>query len=383
MITTSYPETLHKKRKKIMRLYPDRQVEMVLGMEDPFHYRHKVYASFRRARDGHLIAGLYEEGTHRIVPTSDCLIQSETANAVIRDFTAIADGMKLTAFHEDTGFGILRHLYVRVSKSDGSVLLVIVIGSRELPGSKKLVSKLLQIHPEIKTIIVNQNHRKTSMVLGDREKVIYGPGYIFDEISGIRFRISSHSFFQVNPVQTEVLYRTALDLARLKSDDEVLDLCCGIGTITLLASEAVKHVTGVEVVPQAIKDAKENAKQNGIRNVSFVCDDIAHYLSKHETNPDVIIADPPRSGLGKHVSEALGHSGAKEIVYISCNPETQKTDCEILYGYGYEIQRIIPVDMFCFTNHIETVVLLNNKYAKAKDFVQIGIDAEDYYRIKD
>ena len=344
-----------------MRLYPDREVEMVLGMENPFHYRHKVYASFRRTRDNHLIAGLYEEGTHRIVPTSDCLIQNETANAVIRDFTEIADGMKLTAFHEDTGTGILRHLYVRVSRRDGSVLLVIVIGSRELPGSKKLVSNLLKIHPEIKTIIVNQNHRKTSMVLGDREKVIYGPGYIFDEIAGIRFRISSHSFFQVNPVQTEVLYRTALELAELKSTDEVVDLCCGIGTITLLAAENVKHVTGIEVVPQAIKDAKENAKQNGIRNVSFVCDDIAHYLSNHEITPDVVIADPPRSGLGKTASHAIGNSGAKKIVYISCNPETQKTDCEILCIYGYEIKRIIPVDMFCFTNHVETVCLLTLK----------------------
>lgn len=344
-----------------MRLYPDKKVEMVLGMEDPFHYRHKVYASFRRTKDGHLIAGLYEEGTHRIVPTSDCLIQNETANAIIRDFTEIADGMKLTAYHEDTGFGILRHLYVRVSRSDGSVLLVIVIGSRELPGSKKLVSKLLQIHPEIKTIIVNQNHRKTSMVLGDREKVIYGPGYIFDEISGIRFRISCHSFFQVNPVQTEVLYRTALDLAQLKSSDEVVDLCCGIGTITLLAAETVKHVTGVEVVPQAIKDAKENAKQNGIKNASFICDDIAHYLYKNEINPDVVIADPPRSGLGKTVSEALGRSEVKKIVYVSCNPETQKTDCEILSRYGYEIKRIIPVDMFCFTDHVECVVLMSRQ----------------------
>ncbi len=341
-----------------MRLYPNHEVEMVLGMKDPFHYRNKVYATFRKTKDNHLTAGMYQEGSHRIVPVTDCLIQNEKANAIIQDFVRIADRMKLTAFHEDTGFGILRHLYIRVSHSDGSVMLVIVIGARELPGSRKLVQELRKIHPEIQTIIVNQNSRRTSMILGDREKVIYGSGFIFDEIKGVRFRISSRSFFQVNPVQTEVLYQTALDLAELKQNEEVLDLCCGIGTITLLAAKRVKHVTGVEVVPQAIKDARENAKHNNISNASFVCKDITDYLSEHTIHPDVIIADPPRSGLGESVCHALGHSGTRRIIYISCDPVTQSKDCTIIQTYGYNIKRIIPVDMFCFTNHVETVVLL-------------------------
>ena len=342
-----------------MKLFPDQNVEMVLGMEDPFHYRHKVYASFHRKKDGHLTAGMYQEGSHRVVATEDCLIQNEIANAVIRDFTKIADDMKLTAFHEDTGTGILRHLYLRVSHADGSVLLVIVIGQRELPGSRNLVKKLLQQHPEIKTVIVNQNRRHTSMVLGDREKVIYGPGYIFDEIGGIRFRISSKSFFQVNPVQTEVLYQTALDLAAIKDNETVLDLCCGIGTITLLAAQQAKYVTGIEVVPQAIKDAKGNASHNGIMNADFVCADIETYLKEHAVTDDIVIADPPRSGLGAAVSHALGKSGAGRIVYVSCNPVTQKDDVDILKTYGYSVRHIVPVDMFCFTEHVENVICLS------------------------
>ena len=341
-----------------MKLFPDQNVDMVLGMEDPFHYRHKVYASFRRKKDGHLTVGLYQEGTHHIVSTDQCLIQNETANAIIRDFTQIADEMKLTAYHEDTGTGILRHLYLRVSRAEGTVLLVIVIGQKVLPGSKKLVGRLTAMHPEIASVVVSQNRRRTSMVLGDRETVIYGPGFIFDEISGIRFRISPQSFFQVNPVQTEVLYRTALDLAEIKETDSVLDLCCGIGTITLLAAKQAKQVTGIEVVPQAIQDAKGNARHNNIRNARFVCADIASYLKEHPVTQQVVIADPPRAGLGPDVSHALGNSKAAKIVYVSCNPVTQKEDIEILKEYGYSVQRIIPVDMFCFTEHIETVVLL-------------------------
>jgi 23S rRNA (uracil1939-C5)-methyltransferase len=267
--------------------------------------------------------------------------------------------MKLTAYHEDTGTGILRHLYLRVSKSEGSVLLVIVIGQKVLPGSKKLLSRLLALHPEIDSVIINQNRRHTSMVLGDRETVIYGPGYIFDSIGGIRFRISSRSFFQVNPTQTEVLYRTALDLADIHETDTVLDLCCGIGTISLLASEKAKHVSGVEIVPSAVRDAIYNAKANNVRNVSFYCEDIAAYLSRCRRRPDIVIADPARNGLREKACHALGKLSPDRIVYVSCNPETQARDCSVLEQYGYEIKRIIPVDMFCFTDHVETVILMS------------------------
>ena len=360
LLDTAYPQTLHMKRKSVMRLFPGQEVQMVRGMENPYHYRHKVYASFRKTREGRLTAGMYEEGSHRLVDSSDCLIQNETANAIIRDFTEIAQSMKLSAFHEDTGYGVLRHLYIRVSHAAGDVLLVIVIGQRELPGSKKLMHELLARHPEIKTIIVNHNRRKTSMILGEENRVIYGKGYIFDEIDGIRFRISPRSFFQVNPVQTEVLYRTALDLAGITDKDRVLDLCCGIGTITLCAARRAKHVTGVEIVPDAIRDAISNASHNRIDNVSFFCSDIRQYLKEQHPDFDLVIADPPRSGLGKGVSQAIGESGIRRMVYISCNPESQADDCRMLKKFGFEIKTIVPVDMFCFTKHVETVCLLTH-----------------------
>lgn len=214
------------------------------------------------------------------------------------------------------------------------------------------------MHPEIDSVIINQNRRHTSMVLGDRETVIYGSGYIFDSIGGIRFRISSRSFFQVNPTQTEVLYRTALDLADIHETDTVLDLCCGIGTITLLAAERAVYATGVEVVPQAIRDAKGNASHNGIKNTTFICSDIETYLKEHPVTESVVIADPPRSGLGKVVSHSIGKSSTSRMVYVSCNPVTQKEDIDILKNYGFAVQRIVPVDMFCFTEHVENIILL-------------------------
>ena len=360
MIETSYPQTLHKKRKQIQKLYEGHEVELVRGMEQPYHYRHKVYATFHSDRKRGLYSGLYEEGSHRLVRTDDCLIQNETANALIRDFTEIARGMRLTAYHEDTGTGILRHLYLRVSHSTGRVLLVIVIGQRTLPGSKKLVSALLKSHPEIESIVLNYNSARTSMVLGERESILYGRGYITDTIGPFVFRISSHSFYQVNPVQTEVLYRTAIELAEIHEEDEVLDLCCGIGTISLLAAGKAKHVSGVEIVSSAVKDAIFNARENNVRNVSFYCADIAEYLERPHVRPDVVIADPARSGLRSKACHALGRLSPRCIVYVSCNPVTQAEDCRILEQYGYVPKRIIPVDMFCFTDHVETVCLLTH-----------------------
>jgi len=361
MIETSYPETLHKKRKYVQKLFPGYEVDFVKGMDNPYHYRHKVYATFHSDRKGGLFCGLYEEGSHRLVQTENCLIQNEAANRLIQDFTSIARDMKLSAYHEDTGTGCLRHLYVRVSHSSGRILLVIVIGSRTLPGSRKLISSLLETHPEIESIVLNYNSARTSMILSDRETILYGRGYITDRIGRFVFRISSHSFYQVNPVQTEVLYQTAIDLLDIHENDEVLDLCCGIGTISLLASEKAKHVSGVEIVSSSIRDAIHNAKNNQVRNVSFYCDDVSSYLKKTKQSPDLVIADPSRIGLQKNACHALGRMSVKRIVYISCNPVSQASDCRILKQYGYEIQRIVPVDMFCFTDHVETVILMSKK----------------------
>lgn len=356
-IGVEYEKQLELKREKIRKLFPDHAVEPVKGMADPSHYRHKVYATFGYSRSGHLRAGMYEENSHKLVYGKDCRIQNQTANHILDQLCEIAGDMKIQAYDEKRRTGVLRHAYIRVARTTGEVMLVIVIGSRELPGSKVFLKRLLAACPELTTVILNWNQAHTSMILGSRERVLYGPGFIHDVLLGNSYRISSRSFYQVNPEQTEVLYRTAIDLAGIRPDTTVLDACCGIGTISLSAAPYAKQVTGVEIVPEAIKDAIYNARHNHIENVRFYCDDIEHYLIGMKEKPDVVILDPPRSGMSLAAMKALEKAGPKKIVYISCNPETQARDIRQI-SRSYKIRKIVPVDMFCQTEHVETVVLL-------------------------
>ncbi len=350
-----YEEQLAEKKRYVRKLFPKNRVEDVVGMADPSGYRHKVYAAFGKDRKGNIRAGIYEENSHRLVHVKDCMIQHPAANAIIQDICRIASKMGIEVYNEDRGTGVLRHVYIRVSHALPEIMVVIVIGSKDLPGSKNFTAKLLECHPEITTVILNRNSRRTGMILGEDVKILYGKGTIRDEIDGISFRISSHSFYQVNPVQTLNLYRTALELADLNKDNTVLDACCGIGTISLLAARGAGHVTGIEIVNAAVRDAAYNAKQNGITNVSFYCADEKRFLRESEEKFDVIIMDPPRSGMS---AEFLNSVDSGKIVYISCNPETQKRDTDILIKRGYRIRKIIPFDMFPYTKHVETIVLL-------------------------
>ena len=356
-IGMEYEKQLELKREKIRALFPHHPVEPVKGMTDPSHYRHKVYATFGYSRSGHLRAGMYEENSHRLVYGSDCRIQNETANHILDKICEIAGNMRIQAYDEKKRTGVLRHAYIRVAASTGEVMLVIVIGSRELPGSKVFLKRLLEVCPELTTVILNWNDTRTSMILGKREQVLYGPGYIHDVLLGNTYRISSRSFYQVNPAQTEVLYRTAIELAGIRSDTTVLDACCGIGTISLSAAPKAKQVIGVEIVPEAIKDAIYNARHNRIGNVRFYCDDIEHYLIGMNEKPDVVILDPPRSGMSLAAMKALEKAGPDKIVYISCNPETQARDIRQI-SRTYRIGKIVPVDMFCQTEHVETICFL-------------------------
>ncbi|MCR5447751.1 MAG: 23S rRNA (uracil(1939)-C(5))-methyltransferase RlmD [Solobacterium sp.] len=350
-----YEEQLLMKQKEMRRLFGTKRIEPVIGMKAPAHYRHKVYATFAKNRNGRIVAGIYEENSHHLIYVRDCMIQHETANRIISSICRIASDMHIEVYNENTHTGVLRHAYIRVSEHSGEAMAVIVIGSRTLPGSRKFVARLVEENPEIVTVIINHNDRHTSMILGKEEKVVYGDGTITDEICGLKFRISSRSFYQVNPIQTEILYQTALDLAQITPDDRVLDACCGIGTISLLASQRAKHVTGIEIVPDAIRDAKYNAKLNGIRNADFYCADEKKYLLQTDETYDVVIMDPPRAGISPEFLNALT---AEKIVYISCNPETQKRDIDILRKKGYRPMKIVPCDMFPFTKHIENIVLL-------------------------
>lgn len=360
-----YENSLAFKQDKVNKLYAGKKVETIIGMEDPYHYRHKIYASFSQTRDGRIIAGMYEENTHRLIDSRMCLIQHARANAILQTICTVATDMKLEAYDEDRGTGTLRHAYLRVSHANQEVLVVIVIGSKDLPGSRSFVQKIVSAHPEIRTVILNWNRENTSMILGPKDKVLYGKGYIEDEIDGMVFRISAHTFYQVNPVQTEVMYSTALQYAQLKKTDTVLDMCCGIGTISLLAARKARYVLGVEVNPKSIQDAGKNAVRNHIRNAEFLAMDGEEFIHELLDTPDVVFLDPPRSGFSGSFMQALEKLGPQKIVYVSCNPVTQARDLKVIES-NYRIEKIQPVDNFPFTSELECIVSLTRKNTQCK-----------------
>lgn len=360
-----YENSLAFKQDKVNKLYAGKKVERIIGMEDPYHYRHKIYASFSQTRDGRIIAGMYEENTHRLIDSRMCLIQHARANAILQTICTVATDMKLEAYDEDRGTGTLRHAYLRVSHANQEVLVVIVIGSKDLPGSRSFVQKIVSAHPEIRTVILNWNRENTSMILGPKDKVLYGKGYIEDEIAGMVFRISAHTFYQVNPVQTEVMYSTALQYAQLKKTDTVLDMCCGIGTISLLAARKARYVLGVEVNPKSIQDAEKNAVRNHIRNAEFLAMDGEEFIHELLDTPDVVFLDPPRSGFSGSFMQALEKLGPQKIVYVSCNPVTQARDLKVIES-NYRIEKIQPVDNFPFTSELECIVSLTRKNTQCK-----------------
>ena len=360
-----YENSLAFKQDKVNKLYAGKKVERIIGMEDPYHYRHKIYASFSQTRDGRIIAGMYEENTHRLIDSRMCLIQNARANAILQTICTVATDMKLEAYDEDRGTGTLRHAYLRVSHANQEVLVVIVIGSKDLPGSRSFVQKIVSAHPEIRTVILNWNRENTSMILGPKDKVLYGKGYIEDEIAGMVFRISAHTFYQVNPVQTEVMYSTALQYAQLKKTDTVLDMCCGIGTISLLAARKARYVLGVEGNPKSIQDAGKNAVRNHIRNAEFLAMDGEEFIHELLDTPDVVFLDPPRSGFSESFMQALEKLGPQKIVYVSCNPVTQARDLKVIES-NYRIEKIQPVDNFPFTSELECIVSLTRKNTQCK-----------------
>ena len=360
-----YENSLAFKQDKVNKLYAGKKVERIIGMEDPYHYRHKIYASFSQTRDGRIMAGMDEENTHRLIDSRMCLIQHARANAILQTICTVATDMKLEAYDEDRGTGTLRHAYLRVSHANQEVLVVIVIGSKDLPGSRSFVQKIVSAHPEIRTVILNWNRENTSMILGPKDKVLYGKGYIEDEIAGMVFRISAHTFYQVNPVQTEVMYSTALQYAQLKKTDTVLDMCCGIGTISLLAARKARYVLGVEVNPKSIQDAGKNAVRNHIRNAEFLAMDGEEFIHELLDTPDVVFLDPPRSGFSGSFMQALEKLGPQKIVYVSCNPVTQARDLKVIES-NYRIEKIQPVDNFPFTSELECIVSLTRKNTQCK-----------------
>ena len=362
-IEMPYGEQLKKKQRaaeQLLKKYG--KVNRIIGMEHPEHYRNKVHAAFAFQKGKGIVSGIYREGTHHVVPVDECLLEDTKADEIIVSVRKLAKSFKLKAYDEDTGYGLLRHVLVRTGHATGQIMVVLVLGSPILPSKKNFINELCKLHPEITTIILNVNNKRTSMVLGEKQQVLYGKGYIEDRLCGRTFRISPKSFYQVNAVQTEKLYHKAIEYAALSGKETAIDAYCGIGTIGLAAAERVKKVIGVELNREAVKDAVVNAKINGIKNVDFYQNDAGRFmvqLAEAGEKIDVVFMDPPRSGSTEEFMEALLRLQPERVVYISCNPETLARDLGYLTARMYRVLEMTPVDMFPFTDDVETVCLLS------------------------
>lgn len=364
-IEKPYEEQLQRKEEELRRLLrPFVKTEPMIGMENPRHYRNKVHAVFGEDRRHNIISGTYEAGSHDIVPLDKCMIENEKADEIILSIRKLLPSFKIKPYNEDSGYGLLRHVLIRTGHATGEIMVVLVLVSPILPSKKNFVKALCKLHPEITTIVLNVNDRRTSMVLGEQEHVIYGKGYIEDILCGKTFRISPRSFYQVNPVQTEKLYRKALEYAGLHGTETVLDAYCGTGTIGMIVSDKAKQVIGVELNAGAVKDARINAMQNNILNIQFYQNDAGRFLTEmaeQQARLDVLFMDPPRSGSDEAFLGSVVKLKPEKIVYISCNPQTLVTNLRYLVKKGYQVKKGAGVDMFPFTESIEAVVQLTRK----------------------
>ena len=361
----SYEQQLRRKQGRAIALLGKfGHVESILGMDEPLHYRNKVHAAFALDSRRKVVSGIYQPGSHAVVPVDACMIEDELADAVIRDIRAMLPEFKIQVFDERSGTGWLRHVLVRRGFATGELMVVLVAVNPIFKLQKPFLKKLLALHPEISTVVLNLNDRFGPVVLGTREKVLYGPGTIEDILCGHRFRISPRSFYQINPVQTQRLYAAAVEAAGLTGEETVLDAYCGIGTIGITAADRAKQVIGVELNRDAVRDAIQNARLNGLKNCWFTCADAGEYIeqmARDGMRPDVVFLDPPRSGSDERFLSSLLKTAPRRVVYVSCAPDTLARDLGVLTEGGYRVGRIQPVDMFPFTEHVETVVLLSRK----------------------
>ncbi len=334
-------------------------VEKPLGMPDPKRYRNKASFPFAETENG-VELGFYAINSHRLIPVDDCMIQGEECMSAMRIVRGWANKFKIPAYDERTGKGILRTLMVRTTGL--GEIMVTVVTSGALPHADDLVSMLREGVSGLKTVVHNINFQNTNVILGCQYKTIWGSGYITERICGLLFDVSAASFLQVNTSQTEILYQSVMELLDIRRDETVLDIYCGIGTITLLAAKRAKKVIGIEEVPQAVEDAGRNARKNAVENAMFICasaEEALPTLIAQGVSADCVILDPPRKGCHESVLRAIAQSKTKRIAYVSCNPATLARDCKMLAAMGYEIKCVQPVDMFCETAHVESVVLMS------------------------
>ncbi len=361
----TYDEQLSFKQAKIIKLLGKFcRVDRIIGMDEPYHYRNKVQAAFGRTRSGMIISGVYQSSTHNIVKVDSCYIEDKKADEIIVSVRELLKSFHLTVFDDKTGKGFLRHVLVKRAFGTGEIMVVLVTGTPIFKSKNDFCKALRKLHPEITTIVQNVNSSFTSLVLGEKEFVLFGDGYITDELLGFRFRISPKSFYQINYEGTKKLYTKAMEFAGITSDDRVIDAYSGVGTIGIIASKYAKEVISVELNRDAVKDAKINAAINNIDNIRFFCADATEFLlaaARENEKIDVVLMDPPRAGSTVDFMKSVCALSPGKVVYISCNPETLARDLVFFTKNGYKIKKIQPVDMFPHTSHIETVVLLSRQ----------------------
>ena len=366
--TVDYAEELRFKQQRIDDAFQrighlDLQVEGVLAAPDTVRYRNKAQYPVQ-LQDGRPVAGFYAYKSHRVVPTGDCLLQCTDFSAGVAACLQWAEEHQISVYNEETGTGLLRHLYFRKGQATGQVLACIVINGTDLPGGDALCAALRAAVPGLVGVVLNSNTRRTNVILGDRDRVLWGKGELLDKLCGKTFAIGPHAFYQVNHDQCERLYALAGDFAGLTGDQVLLDLYCGVGTIGLTLADRCRRLIGVEVVPQAVENARENARRNGIENAEFLCADAAGaatQLASQGVRPDVAIVDPPRKGCAPEVFAAIDKMGIERLVYVSCDPATLARDLALLATMGYTARRACGVDLFPRTPHVETVVMLSHK----------------------
>ena len=365
MLNRTYDEQLKIKENRCKDLLRGIcRVDKIVGMADPWYYRNKVHRTFSSDHRGRVHTGTYEPGSHRMVEADKCLLENRRTAAIIEGIRLMVEDFRIPVFNEVTMQGYMRRVLIRTSRSTGEIMVVLVVADLTFPCKKDFMRVLRQNHPEISTLILNVNRALTSNILGQQSEVVFGRGYIEDTLCGKVFRISPTSFFQINPVQTEVLYQTAIDLAEIDDSDLVVDAYCGIGTIGIIAAEQAWHVVGVENNKSAIRDAVINKKVNGLSNMSLYCRDAGEFLeamAADDEQVDVVFMDPPRSGSTRQFMDAMLRMGPRRIVYVSCNPETLARDLKYLCARGYAAIKAIPFDQFPWTDHVECVVMLVNK----------------------
>ncbi len=364
------------KRKKVKEAIKriggiDCVVDETIGMDDPYFYRNKIQMPVRITKKGNIVSGFYKENTHDIVPIEECVIENKVADQILKTIRNLMKKYRILPYDEDLKKGIIRHILIRNSHYFKEVMVVLITSVDSFPGRRDFIKDLKNQEPIISTIVQNINPRDTNVILGEKERILYGKGFIKDQLCGLTFKISPKSFYQVNPIQTEKLYQTAIDLANINKNDLVLDAYCGIGTIGLIAAKTAKEVIGVEIVSDAIKDARNNAKENGIQNISFYEGDAGEFIlekQKEGITFDVVIMDPPRKGSDEKFLNIILKTEPKKVVYVSCEPSTLARDLQLL-SQKYTIKKVVPVDMFPHTFHVETVVLLS--HLKADDYVEV------------